>query len=68
MSEFGGLEQRQLSDEAIVETFRKAAAAHTELLDTVGQMHETLSAMSERIDLLQRKVLDLERRLERARR
>lgn len=68
MSEFGGLEQRQLSDEAIVETFRKAAAAHTELLDTVGKMHETLSAMSERIDLLQRKVLDLERRLERARR
>jgi hypothetical protein len=61
-------EQRQLSDEVIVETFRKAAAAHTELLDTVGKMHETISAMSEQVDLLTRKVLDLERRLDRAQR
>jgi hypothetical protein len=68
MSESGGIEQRQLSDEAIVETFRKAAAAHTELLDTVGKMHDALLAMSERVDLLQRKVLDLEQRLDRARR
>jgi hypothetical protein len=58
----------QLSDEAILETFRKAAAAHTELLNTVGKMHETLLAMSERLNLLQQKVLGLEQRLDRRRR
>ena len=63
MSEPGGAGQRQLSDEAIVKTFREAAAAHTELLNTVGKMHETILVMSEHLDLLQQRVLDLEQRL-----
>jgi len=63
MSEPGGTGQRQLSEEAIVKTFREAAAAHTDLLNTVGKMHETLLVMGERLNLLQQKVLDLEQRL-----
>jgi hypothetical protein len=62
------MNERQLTDEAILETFRKAAAAHTELLNTVGKMHEMLLAMSERLNLLQQKVLGLEQRLDRRRR
>ena len=59
-------ETRQLSDEAIVATLKEAAAAHTELVNTVGKMQETLLLMSERVDLLQQKVLELEQRIARA--
>jgi hypothetical protein len=62
------MNERQLTDEAILETFRKAAAAHTELLDMVGKTHETILLMSERLDLLEQKVLGLEQKLDRRRR
>jgi hypothetical protein len=58
--------ERELTDEQILETFRSVRDAHSELLNTVGKMHETLLAMSKHLNLLQQKVLDLERRLDHA--
>ena len=60
--------EREISDTKIVSLFKKAASAQEEITNTVGKMHDALIAMGKRLDLLQEKVVALERRLDREQR
>lgn len=60
--------ERQLSDAKIMSLFKGSASAQEELMSTFGKMHDALFAMGKRLDLLQEKVVALERRLDREQR